>query len=405
MDQESETLDRPFVHLHCHSHYSLLDGAGTIDRLVQRAKNLGMNSLALTDHGNLHGALEFYKKAKAEGINPIIGYEAYVAPGSRYTRDADSAKEASYHLTLLAQNKTGFRNLIRLASRAHLEGFYYKPRIDKELLELYSEGIICLSGCVSSEFSRLILRGSDTAGSIDQAQDVAAWFSKLFKDRYFIEIMNNGIPIQREQLLGAVDIANRMGLPLVATNDAHYPERQDAEVQDVLMCISTGKFRTDSNRMRMDNDQFFLRSQEEMYESFQGLEHAVARSQQIADSVDIQLDLGSRNFPSFEIPKEQTNTDEYLRTLCIQGLFERYEGNTEMIPHGQLAQVVLARLDRELGVIQKLGFSNYFLIVWDFVRHAREIGSAGSRLVRSGQGGRFAGPGRAWRTNCGNCSE
>ena len=374
MDQESETLDRPFVHLHCHSHYSLLDGAGTIDRLVQRAKNLGMNSLALTDHGNLHGALEFYKKAKAEGINPIIGYEAYVAPGSRYTRDADSAKEASYHLTLLAQNKTGFRNLIRLASRAHLEGFYYKPRIDKELLELYSEGIICLSGCVSSEFSRLILRGSDTAGSIDQAQDVAAWFSKLFKDRYFIEIMNNGIPIQREQLLGAVDIANRMGLPLVATNDAHYPERQDAEVQDVLMCISTGKFRTDSNRMRMDNDQFFLRSQEEMYESFQGLEHAVARSQQIADSVDIQLDLGSRNFPSFEIPKEQTNTDEYLRTLCIQGLFERYEGNTEMIPQGQLAQVVLARLDRELGVIQKLGFSNYFLIVWDFVRHAREIG-------------------------------
>ena len=374
MDQVSGKLDRPFVHLHCHSHYSLLDGAGTIDRLVERAKNLGMNSLALTDHGNLHGALEFYKKAKAAGINPIIGYEAYVAPGSRYTRDADSAKEASYHLTLLAQNKTGFRNLIRLASRAHLEGFYYKPRIDKELLELYSEGIICLSGCVSSEFSRLILRGSDTAGSIEQAQDVAAWFSKLFKDRYFIEIMNNGIPIQREQLLGAVDIANRMGLPLVATNDAHYPERQDAEVQDVLMCISTGKFRTDSNRMRMDNDQFFLRSQAEMYESFQGLEHAVARSQQIADSVDIQLDLGSRNFPSFEIPKEQTNTDEYLRTLCIQGLFERYEGDTEMIPEGQLAQVVLDRLDRELGVIQKLGFSNYFLIVWDFVRHAREIG-------------------------------
>jgi DNA polymerase-3 subunit alpha len=374
MDQVSGTLDRPFVHLHCHSHYSLLDGAGTIDRLVERAKNLGMNSLALTDHGNLHGALEFYKKAKASGINPIIGYEAYVAPGSRYTRDADSAKEASYHLTLLAQNKTGFRNLIRLASRAHLEGFYYKPRIDKELLELYSEGIICLSGCVSSEFSRLILRGSDTAGSIEQAQDVAAWFSKLFKDRYFIEIMNNGIPIQREQLLGAVDIANRMGLPLVATNDAHYPERQDAEVQDVLMCISTGKFRTDSNRMRMDNDQFFLRSQAEMYESFQGLEHAVARSQQIADSVDIQLDLGSRNFPSFEIPKEQTNTDEYLRTLCIQGLFERYVGDTEMIPQGQLAQVVLDRLDRELGVIQKLGFSNYFLIVWDFVRHAREIG-------------------------------
>ena len=200
MDQVAGALERPFVHLHCHSHYSLLDGAGTIDRLVQRAKTLGMNSLALTDHGNLHGALEFYKKAKSAGINPIIGYEAYVAPGSRFIRDADSAKEASYHLTLLAKDRTGFRNLIRLASRAHLEGFYYKPRIDKELLEEYNEGIICLSGCVSSEFSRLILRGSDTAGSIEQAQDVAAWFSKIFGDRYFIEIMNNGISIQREQL-------------------------------------------------------------------------------------------------------------------------------------------------------------------------------------------------------------
>jgi DNA polymerase-3 subunit alpha len=374
MDQAADAIDRPFVHLHCHSHYSLLDGAGTIDRLIQRAKALGMNSLALTDHGNLHGALEFYKKAKSAGINPIIGYEAYVAPGSRFTRDADSAKEAAYHLTLLAKDRVGFRNLIRLASRAQLEGFYYKPRIDKEILEQYNEGIICLSGCVSSEFSRMILRGTDTAGSVEQAQDVAAWFSKLFGDRYFIEIMNNGLQIQREQLLGAVDIANRMGLPLVATNDAHYPERQDALVQDVLMCISTGKFRTDSNRMRMDNDQFYLRSPEEMYESFQGLEHAVARSQEIADSVNIELDLGSRNFPSFEIPRDQPSPDEYLRALCIQGLLERYADNQEMCPQGELVQVVIDRLDRELGVIKKLGFSNYFLIVWDFVRHAREIG-------------------------------
>jgi DNA polymerase-3 subunit alpha len=374
MDQVAGAVDRPFVHLHCHSHYSLLDGAGTIDRLVQRAKSLGMNALALTDHGNLHGALEFYKKAKGAGLNPIIGYEAYVAPGSRFVRDADSAKEAAYHLTLLAKNRTGFRNLIRLASRAQLEGFYYKPRIDKELLEQYNEGIICLSGCVSSEFSRMILRGSDTSDSIEQAQGVASWFSKLFGDRYFVEIMNNGLAIQREQLLGAVDIANRMGLPLVATNDAHYPERQDALVQDVLMCISTGKFRTDSNRMRMDNDQFYLRSQEEMYESFQGIEHAVARSQEIADSVDIDLDLGSRNFPSFEIPKDQPSADDFLRSLCIQGLLERYCDNQEMCVDGELSKVVLDRLDRELGVIKKLGFSNYFLIVWDFVRHARQIG-------------------------------
>jgi DNA polymerase-3 subunit alpha len=373
MDQASGSSPRPFVHLHCHSHYSLLDGAGTIGKLLGRAKSHGMTALALTDHGNLHGALEFYKKAKEVGINPVLGYEAYVAPGSRYEHDAASAKEAAFHLTLLAKNRTGFKNLIRLASRASLEGFYYKPRIDKELLQEYNEGIICLSGCVSSEFSRAVLRGSDTAGAIEDAQRVASWFSKTFKDRFFIEIMNNGLQIQREQLLGAVDIAKRMGLPLVATSDAHYVDKEDAEVQDVLLCISTGKYRTDRNRMRMENDQFYLRSQEEMYEHFLGLEDAVARSQSIADSVDIDLELGSRNFPSFEIPKKHPTSDEYLRALCVKGLLERYDGNEEMCPGGELAQVVTERLDRELLVIKKLGFSNYFLIVWDFVRYAREI--------------------------------
>ncbi|MFN7735796.1 MAG: DNA polymerase III subunit alpha [Pirellula sp.] len=364
---------RPFVHLHCHSHYSLLDGAGSIGKLIGRAKSHGMTALALTDHGNLHGALEFYKKAKDSGINPIIGYEAYVAPGSRFERDAASSKEAAYHLTLLAKNREGFKNLVRLASAASLEGFYFKPRIDKELLEKYNEGIICLSGCVSSEFSRAVLKGYDTAGALEEAEKVASWFSKTFQDRFFIEIMNNHLKIQREQLLGAVDVANRMGLPLVATSDAHYVDREDADVQDVLLCISTGKFRTDTNRMKMENDQFYLRSQEEMYQNFPGLEDAVARSQQIADSVDINLELGSRNFPSFEIPKEIPTSDDYLRHLCMQGLLERYADNAEMCPNGELAQVVLDRLDRELGVIRKLGFSNYFLIVWDFVRYAREI--------------------------------
>ncbi len=364
---------RPFVHLHCHSHYSLLDGASPIGKLVARAKALGMNSLALTDHGNLHGALEFYKKSKDVGINPILGYEAYVAPGSRFERDASSSKEAAYHLTLLAKNRTGFKNLVRLASMASLEGFYFKPRIDKEILAQYSEGIICLSGCVSSEFSRAVLKGHDTASAIEEAMGVASWFSKTFEDRFFIEIMNNNLRIQKEQLLGAVDVANRMGLPLVATSDAHYVNREDAEVQDVMMCISTGKFRTDTNRMRMENDEFYLRSPDEMYSHFQGLEGAVARSQQIADSVDIDLDLGSRNFPSFAIPKESTSSDAYLRELCLKGLMERYADNSEMCPNGQLSQVVMDRLDRELSVINKLGFSNYFLIVWDFVRYAREI--------------------------------
>ena len=360
-----------FVHLHCHSHYSLLDGASSIGRLVERAKQHGMNALALTDHGNLHGALEFYQKAKASGINPIIGYEAYVAPGSRFIRDAASSKEAAFHLTLLAKNRIGFQNLIKLASKASLEGFYFKPRIDNALLEEYNEGIICLSGCVSSEFSRAILAGHDTSSAEHEAVKTAQKFHKIFGDRYFIEIMNNNLPIQRQQLEGAVDIANRLGLPLVATSDAHYVDQADAEMQDVMLCINTGKFRTDVQRMKMEGDQFFLRSPEQMYESFPGLEAAVARSQEIADSVDIEIELGKRNFPRYTLPVKR-EPDEYLREICIEGLKDRYRGDEEMLPGGELAQVVMDRLDRELGVIERLGFANYFLIVWDFVRYARE---------------------------------
>jgi DNA polymerase III subunit alpha len=363
---------RPFVHLHCHSHYSLLDGASSISKLVKRAKSHGMSALALTDHGNLHGALEFYKKAKEVGINPILGYEAYVAPGSRYDQDAASSKEAAYHLTLLAQNRTGFQNLVKLASKAYLEGFYYKPRIDKEILAELSEGIICLSGCVSSEFSRAILNGSDTEASYRSAIEVSQWFEKVFGDRFFVEVMNNGLEIQRRQLEGAIDVAKRVGLPVVATSDAHYVDREDADAQDVLLCLSTGRFRSDTNRMRMEGDQFYLRSQEEMYDHFPGLEDAVARSQQIADSVSIDLELGKRYFPTFSLPPQRT-PDDYLRELCITGLKERYADDTTMLLNGELSQEVMARLDRELGVITKLGFSNYFLIVWDFVRYAREI--------------------------------
>lgn len=363
-----------FVHLHCHSHYSLLDGASSISKLVNRAKELGMNALALTDHGNLHGALEFYKTAKKSGINPIIGYEAYVAPGSRFARgDATRAKEAAYHLTLLAKNRTGFKNLIKLASKASLEGFYFKPRIDRELLSELNEGIICLSGCVSSEFSRAILNNQDTAKAVQEASEIAQWFHGVFGDRYFIEVMNNHLDIQRHQLEGAVDIANRLGMPVVATSDAHYANREDAEIQDVLLCINTGKFRTDSGRMKMEGDQFYLRSPDEMYAHFEGLEDAVARSQEIADSVEIDLELGKRHFPVYPLAKEN-NANDYLREICIEGLKTRYAGDEEMLPAGELSSVVQARLDRELGVIQRLGFANYFLIVWDFVRHSRQKG-------------------------------
>ncbi len=207
--------ERPFTHLHCHSHYSLLDGASSIPRLIQRTVAHGMNALALTDHGNLHGALEFYREAKKRNINPIIGYEAYIAAGSRFDKASGVARDSTYHLTLLCQNKTGFQNLIKMASAASLEGFYFKPRIDKELIQAHSDGIICLSGCISGEFSQAILKqdGSDAERHLAEAEEIAAWFAGVFRDRYFVEIMNNGVDLQRIALEGAVDLANRMGLP------------------------------------------------------------------------------------------------------------------------------------------------------------------------------------------------
>jgi DNA polymerase-3 subunit alpha len=365
--------ERPFVHLHCHSHYSLLDGASSIPKLVQRTVDHGMNSLALTDHGNMHGALEFYNACRAKDINPIIGYEAYIAPRSRTERSGGRGKESSYHLTLLCQNATGFKNLIKMASHASLDGFYFKPRIDKALLEEYHEGIICLSGCVSSEFSQAIIKGGGNGAeeSLKQAEGVAEWFHNLFGDRYFIEIMNNNVDIQRPQLQGAVELANKVGLPLVATSDCHYVDKEDAEAQDVMLCINMGKFRTDTARMKMEGSEFYLRPPEEMYRHFPGLEDAVSRSQTIADTVDIQLELGERYFPVFDLPQGRSPEDE-LRDLCLKGLHDRYKDNEEMRPNGELSQVVMDRLNRELGVINKLGFANYFLICWDFVEQARQ---------------------------------
>jgi DNA polymerase-3 subunit alpha len=361
-----------FVHLHCHSHFSLLDGAARIGTLIDRAKELGMNALALTDHGNLHGALEFYTKAKDAGINPVLGYEAYIAPGSRFNKSVDTNGEASYHLTLLAKNRAGFKNLVKLASRGYLEGFYRKPRIDRELLADHSDGLICLSGCVSGEFSRAFLRGGNPDLNLDEATKIAEWFHGVFGDRYFIEIQNNGLEIQRLAMEGSVDVARRLGIPLVATSDAHYVYQKDAEAQDVLLCINTGRFRTDTNRMRMENDQFYLRAPDEMYSAFPGLADAVARSQEIADSVDIDLELGKRHFPTYTLPPE-TSAADFLRELVVTGLKESYQGDSERItPDGELQQEVLARLERELYVINTLGFANYFLIVWDFVRFARE---------------------------------
>ena len=373
-----------FAHLHCHSHYSLLDGASSIDRLVERTVELGMNALAITDHGNLHGALEFYQAAKGAGINPVIGYEAYIAPGSRFQKDAGNQKDSSYHLTLLARDKTGFANLLQLATKAYLEGFYFKPRIDREILEAHSEGIICLSGCLSSEFNRSLIGSSrEQRESLRQAKEIAGWFQKLFGDRYFIEIQDNGLAVQRQVTEVALEISRELGIPPVATCDCHYVNREDAEAQDILLCVNTGRYRSDASRMKMDSSEFYLKSPQEMHAAFDGLDRglvtdAVTRSQQIADSVAIELDLGKRHFPGFDVPAGRTASEE-LRRLCLEGLAERYarvpkRWSEEPGPDGgrQLHPVVMERLDRELGVIDTLGFASYFLIVWDFVRYARE---------------------------------
>jgi DNA polymerase-3 subunit alpha len=375
-----------FVHLHCHSHYSLLDGASPIDRLVARTAELGMNALAITDHGNLHGALEFYEAAKAAGINPIIGYEAYIAPGSRFQKDAGSQKDSSYHLTLLARDRTGFANLLQLATKAYLEGFYFKPRIDRELLTEFGDGLICLSGCLSGEFSRALVGSSrEQRESLAQAREVAGWFHKTFGDRYFIEIQDNGLEVQRQVTDAALEIARELGIPPVATCDCHYVNREDAEAQDILLCVNTGRFRSDASRMRMDSSEFYLKSPVEMHAAFAGHDRglvtdAVARSQAIADSIAIDLDLGKRHFPGFDLPAGRTSSEE-LRRLCLEGLRERYAAKAGRWADGRppadpataaLHPQVLERLDRELAVIDTLGFASYFLIVWDFVRYARE---------------------------------
>ncbi|MFM8287365.1 MAG: DNA polymerase III subunit alpha [Planctomycetaceae bacterium] len=354
------TAPRPFAHLHVHSHYSLLDGANRIPELVKKTKAAGMTALALTDHGNLYGAIEFYQKCKEAGINPILGYEAYIAPGDRRNKDAARMKEASFHLTLLAKNRTGFKNLIKLSSIAFLEGFYYKPRIDKEVLEAHSEGLICLSGCAAGELSNMLL-----GERFDEAQKVVEWYARVFGQNYYLEIQNAGLEIQRQCAEGTVELANRMGLPLVATNDAHYLNQEDACWHDVLLCVNTHSLRSDEKRMKMTGDQFFVRTPEEMYAAFPGHEEAVARTQEIANGIDIDLDLKKRHFPVFRAPNEQTDV-EYLRQLCNEGLKWRYGDNP--------SKEVLDRLEYELSVINRMGFASYFLIVWDFARFARENG-------------------------------
>lgn len=351
---------RQFAHLHCHSHYSLLDGANRIPELIKSVKDRGMNAVALTDHGNLYGALEFYQECRKNSVNPIVGYEAYVAPKAMGDREARKRGDAGFHLTVLAKNQAGFKNLIKLSSMAFLEGYHYVPRIDKEALLAHKEGLVVLSGCASSEFSELILKDQHS-----EARKLAEWFAKHFKDNFFVEIQNNGLDIQRLCMDGAVDIADKVGLPLVATSDAHYLASDDWLAHDVLLCINTGKLLTDPNRIKYGSREFHVRGPEEMYALFPGHEAAVQRSQEIADSIDINLDLTKRHFPVY-LPPEGKKPEEYLRELCMEGVGERYG---EDIP-----TPVKERLEHELSIICRMGFASYFLVVRDFVRFAGEKG-------------------------------
>jgi DNA polymerase-3 subunit alpha len=354
---------RCFCHLHLHTHYSLLDGFNRIPPLVAQCKKLNMSACAITDHGNLYGAIEFYDECKKGGIKPIIGYEAYLAPVSRHHRDNKHDLGHATHLTLLAKNATGFKNLIKLSSIAYLEGFYRHPRIDRELLEAHSEGLICLSGCLAGELNQYIVQNKQA-----EAEKSAKWFRKQFGENYYIEIQNNGIGLQDECTPVAADIAQKLGVPLVATADAHYLCSDDAQAHDVLFCINLKKEHDRKKRRypeeRMPNP-YYVRSPEDMYKLFPNYEDAVARSQEIADSVDIDLDFKKRHFPVFAPPAELT-PDQYLRQLCEKGMYERYGAEP--------SDAVRKRLDHELNTICKMGFSSYFLIVWDFVRFAREVG-------------------------------
>ncbi|HWY86389.1 MAG TPA: DNA polymerase III subunit alpha, partial [Gemmataceae bacterium] len=359
--------EQPFVHLHCHTHYSLLDGASRIPELVALTKSLGMNAISITDHGNLFGAIEFYRECSAAGINPIVGYEAYVAPGKRVEREAKRRGEAGFHLTLLARNLTGFKNLVKMSSLAYTEGYHYVPRIDKELLEAHKEGIICLSGCASSEFSEFILKDQ-----LDEAAQLAGWFAKTFGKNFYVEIQNNGLDIQKRCAEGAIDIANRLGLPLVATCDAHYLRQEDSLPHDILLCINTGRTLKDENRMRYGSDQFFVKPPAEMYKLFPGHDAAVKRSQEIADGCDLKLDFKARHFPVFTPPAGK-KPEQYLRELCAAGLMERYGPGAPPAAQARL-EPARQRLELELDVICRMGFAGYFLIVWDFVRFSLSKG-------------------------------
>lgn len=349
-----------FTHLHVHSEYSLLDGMSKINKAPEYVKSLGMDSLAITDHGVMFGIIDFYKSCKKSGIKPIIGCEVYVAPRTRFDKDPDRDRNMN-HLILLAENMTGYKNLTKIVSAAFTEGFYFKPRVDKELLREHSEGIICLSACLAGAIPRKILNG-DYSGAKAEALELRDIFGK---DNFYLEIQNHFLYDDKPATQGLVKLAEDIGAPLVATNDAHYIKRSDAKAHDVLLAIQTGSTVDDENRMRFANDEFYLKSESEMMELFPDYPEAIENSHKIAERCNVEFEFGEYHLPEFIPPEGMTNKD-YLRNLCYDGLERRY-GREAL----QDESIYRTRLESELEVIEKMGYVEYFLIVWDFIHYAK----------------------------------
>ena len=351
-----------FAHLHVHTEYSLLDGSNKIKEYVARAKELGMNSAAITDHGVMYGVIDFYREARKQGINPILGCEVYVAPNSRFDREVTGGDDRYYHLVLLAENNEGYENLTKIVSKGFVEGYYYKPRVDKELLRTYHKGIIALSACLAGEVPRYL-----TKGMYEEAKDRALEYQEIFgKGNYFLELQDHGIPDQQLVNQQLMKLSQETGIELVATNDVHYTYADDAKAHDILLCIQTGKKLSDENRMRYEGGQYYVKSEEEMAALFPYARQALENTQKIADRCSVEIEFGVTKLPKYDVPEGYTSW-EYLQKLCYEGLDQRYR-----IPSQELKD----RLAYELDTIRHMGYVDYFLIVWDFIKYAKDHGIA-----------------------------
>ena len=347
-----------FTHLHVHTEYSLLDGSNKIKEYVKRVKELGMDSAAITDHGVMYGVIDFYRACREEGINPILGCEVYVAPNSRFDREVTGGEDRYYHLVLLAENNKGYENLMKIVSRGHTEGYYYRPRVDMEVLREFHEGIIALSACLAGEVPRCIEKGM-----MEEAEKAALKYQECFgKDNYFLELQDHGIPAQSTVNAALIGMSRKLGIPLVCTNDVHYTYAEDVEPHDILLCIQTGKKLSDENRMRYEGGQYYVKSEEEMKGLFPYAWEAVENTQRIADRCHVEIEFGVTKLPKYEVP-EGFDSWTYLQYLCEKGLKERYPEGGEGLDE---------RLSYELGVIREMGYVDYFLIVWDYINYARE---------------------------------